>query len=57
MLRGELHALQVVYKWGSTLSFNLIPAWPLLALPAGVFPKVGPGSHRTWWTSVIMHCH
>ena len=32
-------SLQVVYKWGSIISFILIIAWPLLALPAKVFPK------------------
>ena len=30
---------QVVYKWGSLISFIMIIAWPLLALPARVFPK------------------
>ena len=32
--------MQVVYTWGSILTVILIPIWPLLALAAGVFPKV-----------------
>ena len=32
-------ALRFVVRWGSLLAFILIPVWPLLALPAGVFSK------------------
>ena len=32
-------ALKFVVRWGSLLAFVLIPVWPLLALPAGVFSK------------------
>ena len=37
---GALPGVQVVYKWGTILTLILIPIWPLLTLPAGVFPKV-----------------
>merc|ERR1712130_702134 len=32
-------ALNFVLKWGGLLAFILIPVWPLLALPAGVFSE------------------
>ena len=38
-------ALKFVLRWGSLLAFILIPVWPLLALPAGVFSKGKPTSH------------
>ena len=37
-------ALNFVLKWGGLLAFILIPLWPLLALPAGVFSE---GQHST----------
>ena len=36
--------MQVVYTWGTILSVILIPIWPLLALAAGVFPRVRPAA-------------
>lgn len=40
--------MQVVYKWGTILTLVLIPIWPLLTLPAGVFPEVkGPQYHAS----------
>jgi len=32
-------ALNFVLKWGGLLAFILIPVWPLLTLPAGVFSE------------------
>ncbi len=32
-------ALNFVVKWGGLLAVILIPIWPLLALPAGVFSE------------------
>lgn len=32
-------ALNFVVKWGGLLAIILIPIWPLLALPAGVFSE------------------
>ena len=32
-------ALNFVLKWGGLLAVILIPIWPLLALPAGVFSE------------------
>ena len=32
-------ALNFVIKWGGLLAIILIPIWPLLALPAGVFSE------------------
>jgi len=32
-------ALNFVLKWGGLLAIILIPIWPLLALPAGIFSE------------------
>ena len=38
-------ALNFILKWGSLLAIVLIPIWPLLTLPAGVFNEgMSPGN-------------
>lgn len=43
-------ALNFILKWGSALALILIPIWPLLTLPAGVFSE----GYFTFWVIVSM---
>ncbi|KAK9808723.1 hypothetical protein WJX72_002523 [[Myrmecia] bisecta] len=43
-------ALDFVMKWGGLLALILIPIWPLLALPAGVFNE----GYFTFWVVLSM---
>lgn len=47
-------ALKFVVRWGSLLAFILIPVWPLLALPAGVFSK---GRLSNPYLQLLLICH
>ena len=54
-------ALNFVVKWGGLLALILIPIWPLLALPAGVFsegidPFMNTPSHKPS-PLMIASCH